>query len=34
MNTLFIDTFNTLSSELESNAIHVLTHSKKISEKI
>jgi len=34
MESLFIDTFNTLASELESNAIHILTHSKKVSEKI
>lgn len=34
MHPLFIDTLNALSSELESNAIHILTHPKKISEKI
>ena len=34
MQLLFIDTLNALASELESNAIHIITHPKKTSEKI
>lgn len=34
MHPLFIDSLNAISSELESNAIHILTHPKRISEKI
>ncbi len=31
MDPLFIDILNALSSELESNAIHIITHPKKLS---
>lgn len=34
LNHLFIDSLNALSSELETNTLHLLTHSRKPSEKV